>query len=68
MREMGPRRPDLEMQFPPFGIGGQDYRRSATMEIIPGVHTIDSLSMGRAYLAVDADRLTITQPPRTRSA
>jgi len=29
------------------------------MEIVPGVHTIDSLSMGRAYLAVDADRVTV---------
>ena len=28
------------------------------MEIVPGVHTIDSLGMGRAYLAVDADRVT----------
>ena len=28
------------------------------MEIIPGVHTIDSLGMGRAYLAIDADRVT----------
>jgi len=29
------------------------------MEIVPGVHTIDSLGMGRAYLAVDADRVTV---------
>jgi len=29
------------------------------MEIVPGVHTIDSLSMGRAYLAIDADRVTV---------
>jgi glyoxylase-like metal-dependent hydrolase (beta-lactamase superfamily II) len=29
------------------------------MEIVPGVHTIDSLGMGRAYLAIDADRVTI---------
>jgi len=29
------------------------------MEIVPGVHTIDSLSMGRAYLAIDADRVTL---------
>jgi len=29
------------------------------MEIVPGVHTIDSLGTGRAYLAVDADRVTI---------
>jgi glyoxylase-like metal-dependent hydrolase (beta-lactamase superfamily II) len=29
------------------------------MEIVPGVHTIDSLSMGRAYLAVDVDRVTV---------
>ena len=29
------------------------------MEIVPGVHTIDSLGMGRAYLAIDADRVTV---------
>jgi glyoxylase-like metal-dependent hydrolase (beta-lactamase superfamily II) len=29
------------------------------MEIVPGVHTIDSLSMGRAYLAIDADHVTV---------
>ena len=29
------------------------------MEIVPGVHTIDSLRTGRAYLAVDADRVTV---------
>jgi glyoxylase-like metal-dependent hydrolase (beta-lactamase superfamily II) len=29
------------------------------MEIVPGVHTIDNLSMGRAYLAVDVDRVTV---------
>jgi glyoxylase-like metal-dependent hydrolase (beta-lactamase superfamily II) len=29
------------------------------MEIVPGVHTIDSLGTGRAYLAVDADRVTL---------
>ena len=29
------------------------------MEIVPGVHTIDSLGMGRAYLIIDADRVTI---------
>ena len=29
------------------------------MEIVPGVHTIDSLGSGRAYLAVDADRVTV---------
>jgi glyoxylase-like metal-dependent hydrolase (beta-lactamase superfamily II) len=30
-----------------------------TMEIVPGVHTIDSLGVGRAYLAIDADRVTV---------
>jgi glyoxylase-like metal-dependent hydrolase (beta-lactamase superfamily II) len=29
------------------------------MEIVPGVHTIDSLGMGRAYLAIDADHVTV---------
>jgi len=29
------------------------------MEIVPGVHTIDSLGVGRAYLAIDADRVTV---------
>jgi glyoxylase-like metal-dependent hydrolase (beta-lactamase superfamily II) len=29
------------------------------MEIVPGVHAIDSLGMGRAYLAIDADRVTV---------
>lgn len=29
------------------------------MEIVPGVHTIDSLGTGRAYLAVDADGVTL---------
>ena len=29
------------------------------MEIIPGVHTIDSLGVGRAYLYQEADRLTL---------
>lgn len=29
------------------------------MEIIPGVHTIDSLGLGRAYLYQEADRLTL---------
>src|SRR3990170_1337938 len=29
------------------------------MEITPGVHSIDSLGTGRAYLAVEADRLTL---------
>jgi len=29
------------------------------MEIVPGVHSIDSLGMGRAYLAIDADRVTV---------
>jgi hypothetical protein len=30
------------------------------MRIVPGVHTIDCLRMGRAYLAAHADRVTIT--------
>lgn len=30
------------------------------MEIVPGVHSIDSLGTGRAYLVADADRLTLT--------
>ena len=29
------------------------------MEIIEGVHTIDSLGIGRAYLYAEADRLTL---------
>ena len=29
------------------------------MEVVPGVHTIDSLGVGRAYLAIDADRVTV---------
>ena len=29
------------------------------MEIVPGVHSIDTLGTGRAYLAVDADRITL---------
>ena len=29
------------------------------MEIVPGVHTIDSLGMGRAYLVIGVDRVTI---------
>jgi glyoxylase-like metal-dependent hydrolase (beta-lactamase superfamily II) len=29
------------------------------MEIIPGVHTIDGLGFGRAYLYQEADRLTL---------
>ena len=29
------------------------------MEIVPGVHAIDSLGIGRAYLAVEADRVTL---------
>jgi len=29
------------------------------MEIAPGVHTIDSLGMGRAYMVVEADRVTL---------
>ena len=29
------------------------------MEIIPGVHTIEKLGVGRAYLYVEADRLTL---------
>ncbi len=29
------------------------------MEIAPGVHTIDSLGMGRAYIAAEADRVTL---------
>jgi glyoxylase-like metal-dependent hydrolase (beta-lactamase superfamily II) len=29
------------------------------MEIVPGVHTIDSLRTGRAYLAIDGDRVTV---------
>ena len=29
------------------------------MEIIPGVHTIDRLGVGRAYLYQEADRLTL---------
>jgi len=38
------------------------------MEIVPAIHTIDSLGMGRAYLSIDADRVTITQSLRTRAA
>jgi len=38
------------------------------MEIVPGVHTIDTLGMGRAYRAIDADRVTITQPLQRRAA
>ena len=29
------------------------------MEIVPGVYTIDSLRTGRAYLVIDADRVTL---------
>ncbi len=29
------------------------------MEIVPGVHTIDSLGVGRAYLYAEADKLTL---------
>jgi hypothetical protein len=38
------------------------------MQIVPGVHTIDSLGMGRAYLAIDADRVAIIDSLGKRSA
>ena len=30
------------------------------METVPAVHTVDSLGMGRAYLAIDAGRVPVT--------
>jgi hypothetical protein len=36
------------------------------MEIVPGVHTIDSLGMGWAYLAMGAQRVTTVHSPRKR--
>jgi hypothetical protein len=38
------------------------------MEIVPGVHTIDSLSMGRAYLAIGADCITTVDSLRKLGA
>lgn len=38
------------------------------MKIIPGVHTIDSLGMGRAYLAIDPGRVTMIDSLRKRTA
>jgi len=38
------------------------------MEIVPGVRSIDSLSMGRAYLAIDADRVTMIDSLRKPGA
>lgn len=38
------------------------------MEIVPGVHTIDSLGAGRAYLVVEADRVTVIDTGRPNSA
>jgi hypothetical protein len=37
------------------------------MEIVPGVHTIGSLGMGRACLPID-DRVTIIDSLRKRTA
>jgi len=38
------------------------------MEIVPCVHTIDSLGIARAYLAIDADRVTTVDSVRERAA
>ena len=38
------------------------------MEIIPGVHAIDSLGVGRAFLYQEADRLTLIDTGLSRSA
>lgn len=38
------------------------------MEIVPGVHTIDKLGVGRAYLYAEADRLTLVDTGLPKSA
>jgi glyoxylase-like metal-dependent hydrolase (beta-lactamase superfamily II) len=38
------------------------------MEIVPGVHTIETLGVGRAYLYADADRLTLIDTGLAKSA
>jgi glyoxylase-like metal-dependent hydrolase (beta-lactamase superfamily II) len=38
------------------------------MEVLPGVHTIDALGVGRAYLVAEADRLTLIDTGLPKSA